>query len=338
MLASLWERVTGWVGWVRSKLPVVDHALAMIGHYNAVTYFGFLSVFPILALAFFAVGKLADVFTNSHATQNLITAINTLLPGMIGHGEGQISLAVFQSNANTVGLIGAIGLLYAGLGWLSSMRTALQVMFELPRPERPNFFIGKLRDLIVLVVVGVTMLASVGVSTAVTTFTRKIVNAFNLSDNRLTNDLFWLLGHALGIAATMALFLVVFQLLARPRVPFLSLVWAALLGAVGFEVLKSLSVVLIQHTGAEPAFQAFGFSLILLLWINYTTRVLMFSAAWAYTAPRTIEALASAYMRAPAAVIPEEEDAEADRANARSKGLRSRLARLVPLRRRRESG
>jgi membrane protein len=136
----------------------------------------------------------------------------------------------------------------------------------------------------------------------------------------------------------MALFLVVFQLLARPRVPFQSLVWAALLGAVGFEVLKSLSVVLIQHTGAEPAFQAFGFSLILLLWINYTTRVLMFSAAWAYTAPRTIEALASAYMRAPAAVIPEEEDAEADRANARSKGLRSRLARLVPLRRRRESG
>ena len=37
--------------------------------------------------------------------------------------------------------------MYAGLGWLSGMRQALEVMFVVPRQEKPNFVTGKLRDL-----------------------------------------------------------------------------------------------------------------------------------------------------------------------------------------------
>jgi membrane protein len=92
-------------------------------------------------------------------------------------------------------------------------------------------------------------------------------------------------------------------LLARPRLPRRSLVESAILGAVAFEVLKGLSVFLIQLTHGNPAFRTFGVALILLVWINYTTRVVMFAAAWAYTHPATYEARAAEWLRAPGAAF-----------------------------------
>ena len=68
-----------------------------------------------------------------------------------------------------------------------------------------------------------------------------------------------------------------------PRTPHRSLWQGALLGAVGFEVLKQLSRLLLAATKGQPAFQAFGIALILLVWINYFSRVVLYAAAWAHT-------------------------------------------------------
>ena len=54
---------------------------------GAVTYFGFLSIFPILALAFFFVGYISKVFPDAQDT--LVEAINSMLPGIIGDGDGR---------------------------------------------------------------------------------------------------------------------------------------------------------------------------------------------------------------------------------------------------------
>jgi membrane protein len=59
----------------------------------------------------------------------------------------------------------------------------------------------------------------------------------------------------------------------------------ALLGAVGFEILKQISKYLIQATQNQPAFQVFGLALILLVWINYFSRIILYAAAWVWTHP-----------------------------------------------------
>lgn len=312
-MASLIERIKARVGRIRAKLPVLDHLLSMIGHYGtvngnaqagAVTYFGFLSVFPILALAFFVVGSLSKVY---YGLNDLETAINSVLPGIVGNGPNQIDVHTFQNNANAIGLIGVIGLLYAGLGWLSSMRSALEVMFEKPQQEKPNFFVGKARDLMVLAVIGATMLVSVAVSGAITGFAKDILKWLGLADRPINDWLLFLVGHGLGILVTTLLFIAMFVLLARPGLPRRALVESAILGAVAFEVLKGLSVYLIQLTHGNPAFRTFGVALILLVWINYTTRVVMFAAAWAYTHPATYEARAAEWLRAPGAAFADPE-------------------------------
>ena len=287
---SLVDRVRTKVADARDRWPLVDHAVRMQEHYGAVqggqqaggvTYFGFLSVFPILALAFFVVGWIARVFPD--AQDALVKAIDEVLPGLVGTGDGQVDLQQVQSAAGTVGLIGLVGVLYAGLGWLSSLQSALVVVFDLPERLRPNFLIGKVRDLITLAVLGVVLLASVVLSAVVTRTSRRVLDLLHLG-----TSLGWLVAIVavlLGLAASALLFFLIFRLLAQPPLPARALWSGAWLGAIGFEVLKQLSGLLLSSTRGQPAFQAFGIALILLVWINYFSRVILYAAAWAETSP-----------------------------------------------------
>jgi membrane protein len=287
---SVKERLAAWVESVRERWPVLDHGVRTQQHYSrvkagsqagAVTYYAFLSFFPILALAFFVVGYITRYFPD--AQSNLVDAIEQVLPGMIGTGPGQIRLQAIQSAAGAVGLIGLVTLVYSGLGWLSGMRTALQVVFELPQSRRPNFLVGKLRDLVTLVVVGLTLLVSVAVSGVVTRFSTQVLDLVGLD-----HDLSWTVELGAVVVAMVAntlMFFVLFTVLARTRTPDRALWRGAFLGSIAFEILKQLSSYLLAVTQRSPAFQAFGIALILLIWINYFSRVVMYAAAWAYTSP-----------------------------------------------------
>ena len=62
----------------------------------------------------------------------------------------------------------------------------------------------------------------------------------------------------IGLAANMVLFFTLFRLLADPAVPARSLWSGALLGALGFEVLKRLSSLLLAATKSSRASRRSG--------------------------------------------------------------------------------
>jgi membrane protein len=292
-MASLKDRAAATLEGARARSRLLDHAIRTQQHFSrvkgniqagAATYFAFLSFFPILALAFFVVGYVARIWPE--ASDELAKALNTVLPGLVGPGDDQISLSSVQDAAGTVGLIGVVGLLYSGLGWLAAMRDALIDMFQEPPSIQPSFVAGKLRDLVTLGVIGLTLVFSVVVSGAIAGFSTDLLDLVGLG-----TGLTWLLaliGVGVGGAADMVLFYALFRLLAKPRLPARSLWAGALLGAVGAELLKWASSFLIGSTKDQPAFQAFGIALILIVWINYFSRVAMYAAAWAFTSPRSV--------------------------------------------------
>lgn len=291
-MAPVKERVGTLVRRLRERYPVLDHALASFKHYGdrngndqagATTFFGFLSFFPIMALAFFVVGFVSGVWPDLRG--DLVRAIEDALPGLIGDGEGQISLETFEERAAAVGWIGLIGVVYSGLNWVSGMRRALEVVFVLPAEQEPNVVVAKAGDLLALLVLGVVLVLSVTLSGAVSWFSELILDVVGLAESWLAIAVLWTVGHALAIAATTVLFLAMFRMLAHPRVASPALWQGALVGAVGFELLKGVANFLIAQTKEQPAFQAFGVALILLVWINYFSRLVMLSASWAYTAP-----------------------------------------------------
>lgn len=290
-MAPLKERVSTRTKALRERYPFLDHVVETFTYYSerngnahagAVTFFAFLSFFPLLALAFFVVGYLSTVAPQ--ARTELVDAIEALFPDLIGTEEGQISLATFEKYAATIGLIGLVTLLYTGLGWVSAMRRALGEMFRLPETDRLSFVPGKLRDLVALVGLGVVLVLSLSLSGAMTWFSESILEWVGF-DGPLAGVVLWIVTHGLAVGATTVLFMALFALVPRPHVARRALWQGALAGALGFEVLKSAAGALIAFTMDRPAFQAFGVALILLIWINYFSRLVMLSTAWAYTAP-----------------------------------------------------
>jgi membrane protein len=287
---GLKDRVTQRIERLRRRRPIVDHVLRMAGHYSAVkgslqagaiTYFAFLSFFPILALAFALIGYVAGVY--SGAQSDLVHAISDVLPGMVSphEAEGKIAITDLQAAAPGIFTVGLLVMLYSGLGWISAMRDALLVVFERPPDEQPSFVKGKLRDLIALILLGVVLILSVTVSGVITSLAEPVLDFLGLEVG--ATPLLWVLAVALGLAANSVLFFAFFKLLGDPEEPMRSLWSGALLGAIGFELLKQLSRFLIASTTDQPAFKAFGIALILLVWINYFSRVVMYAAAWAHT-------------------------------------------------------
>lgn len=285
-MASIKERIAG----LRERYGWIDHVVRMQEHFGsvkagqqagAITYFAFLSFFPILALAFFTVGVVSTVVDG--ANDALRAAIESLFPGMIGSGEGQLQLSDFRTFTGLAGVVGLAGVLYSGLGWISALRQALVTVFELPEDELLGFVAGKLRDLVVLASIGLTLLVAVGVSGLVSGFSADLLDFVGLDQ-----ELSWLvklITVVLGLAANALLFFTIFKLLGRAEVPNRSLWSGAILGAVLFELLKRLAGLIIAQTQGQPAFQAFGIALVMLVWINYFSRLVLYAAAWAYTAP-----------------------------------------------------
>ena len=288
----------------RRDHPAIERLLLMQEHYGrvgagqqagAVTYFGFLSIFPILALAVFVVGWIAHLYPDAEST--LTDAINQVMPGLVGGEKGQLSLDDVQRFTGWAAAIGIVGVLYAGLGWLSSLRTALEIVFCVPRAARPNFLLGKARDLLTLVILGIVLFLAVAVTGFVAGFAGDVLDWIGLS-----TSLGWLVilvTIVLGLAANAVLFFAMFVLLAEPPTPRPSLWAGSCLGAVCFEILKQLSSLLLGAAKGQPAFQAFGIALILLVWINYFSRVVLYAAAFAHVSPAARAQQAAAYDVAP---------------------------------------
>ncbi|GAA1926240.1 YihY/virulence factor BrkB family protein [Nocardioides lentus] len=286
-MAGIGETVRVRLNETRIRRPAVDHLLRTLQHFGqvqgtaqagGVTFFGFLSVFPLLALAFAALGLIART---TGASFDLVQTVNGVLPGLLGSRPGQVPLSTIETAAGAAAGIGAVGLLYAGLNLLSGMRTALLIVFEQPVDERPNFFLGKARDLVALLSLGAILLLSVAVSSIV-----NLLSSYLLSLVGLDDDLQWalrLLTVPIGIAVSTVLFYALFTLLGRPLAPSRALWQGALLGAVGFELLKQLSSLLIGSTQNQPAFAVFGVALVLLVWINYSARLTLIAASWVHT-------------------------------------------------------
>jgi membrane protein len=275
---------------VRALSPVVRayrHYAARDGSMvaAAVTYFAFLSLFPLLALSFATVGFVAHYVPEAQRVMDAV--LQSLLPGMVGGQPNQISLSVIQDAAGATAGLGLLTMLYAGLNWISELRDALAAMFDVESSRCPSFgrkkmiaaVSARVRDAVALMAIGLILLVSVGVSGGLLSFLQRLGRIVGVDDD--LGFVMPILLVAAGVGTGTVLFFAMFKLLAAPTVANRALWSGAVVGAVGFELLKQLSTWLLATTAQQPAFQAFGIALILLVWIYYFSRVLLYAASWA---------------------------------------------------------
>lgn len=287
---SLVSRVMARFSAARRRLPILDHLIRTQEHYSqnqgsinagGISYFGFLSFFPLMALALFVIGRVTEVYPEAQDT--LTKAVTSAFPGVFGDSDGALSLHEVQRLTSALGWFGLLGALYTGLGWVSAMSTALLHVFEIDQKDQPNFVMGMLRDLVMLPILGVTLAVSVALSGVVTRFSRQLLGWVDLGEGLA--PVLTVISVLVGVATSALLFIAMYTILGASENPRRALWQGALLAATGFEILKLLASRLLSSTAGQPAFQLFGIALIVVVWINYFARITLYGAAWAHTSP-----------------------------------------------------
>jgi YihY family inner membrane protein len=229
-------------------------------HAALLAYYAFLSLFPLL-LVFVTLLSYA-LANDQELQQRVIDALISQFP-VLGT---QIKDSVTTIQGSGIGLVvGILGTLWGGLGITQAAQDAMNAVWNIPRKDRPNYWLRLARGLgsLLLVVVAVftaTALAQLGrVSPGI--------------GGRL-------LPFGGSLLLNLLLLIVLFQVLTGMWVPWRRLLPGAVCGAVGWSALQTLGVYIVQRQleQANLIYGVFAVVIVLLSWLYLSAQLLLYAA------------------------------------------------------------
>ncbi|MEU7579501.1 YihY/virulence factor BrkB family protein [Streptomyces sp. NPDC041068] len=249
----------------------------------AMTFISFLALFPLLTVA----AALAAATLSKKQQDSIEDKLTEQVPGI----SDQLDLNALVANAGTVGLVAGALLLFTGIGWVGSIRECLRAVWEL-EDEEENPVLRKAKDAGVLIGLGGAGLASFAASALASTAVGWTADLLGIDEKGWGAVLLQVVAFAIAVLADFLLLLYALTLLPGVQPHRRELITAGLIGAAGFELLKLLLGGYMKGVAAKSMYGAFGVPIALLLWINFTAKLLLFCAAWTATqkASRAAEA------------------------------------------------
>ncbi|MCH8613361.1 YihY/virulence factor BrkB family protein [Arsenicicoccus dermatophilus] len=216
------------------------------------TYYGFLSAFPLLLLLSSILGFVLQGHpTIEHrimeSALSQFPVIGTQLTTQSLHGDGK---------AIAIGLTIA---LYGALGVGQALQNALNVCWAVPRNRRPNPFVSRGRSLLLIVTAGLFLL--------VTTVLSGIASSASAYGLDLGAGGGWALT-ALTVLLNAGIFLLIFRIATAHPMRWRRSIPGALLSAVWWQVLQSIGTAYVSFVvkGSTDAYGVFALVLGLLGW------------------------------------------------------------------------
>jgi YihY family inner membrane protein len=227
-----------------------------------ITYYTFFSVFPLLLALFSVMGFVL----HGHPSwqQSIRTSTFKQLPLIKGGplpAHGSVVIVI----------VGVALALYSGLGVAKAAQNAWDVVYCVPKDERPGFVPKNLRALRLVVVGGLGFIATTAVSASVASG-----SAFGLHLGKGLH----VLAIPVAVVLNVVLFAVVFRWLTVREVTFREVLPGAGLSAVALALLQSIATAFIAHKlkGAKATYGAFGTVIVLLSWFYLQSQVLLIAA------------------------------------------------------------
>jgi YihY family inner membrane protein len=231
-----------------------------------VTYYAFVSLFPLLlllfsALAFFLQGH-PDV--RQDVQQALLRNFPTIGPDLKRnietiHGSG-IALSV-----------GVLGTLYGGLGAMQAAQASFNLIWGVPRNKQPNPLRSRLRSLALVLLLGSGVIVSTGGAAILSTangISRQVGPAIEVG------------GYLLNYAISIALFVAAFRVLTALPLRVRQVLPGAAISAGGWIVLQILGSSFIAQmlTNSNALYGVFAVVLATLAWFYLQSVIVMLAA------------------------------------------------------------
>lgn len=277
------------------KRPMVAHLLRAGERFNdrlgnqfgaAITYFSFLSLIPIMMVAFAAGGYILA----SHPTllEDIFNKIfeNVSDPTLAATLKSTINTAVQQRT--TVGLVGLLIALYSGINWMGNLREAVRAQsrdkWERNPQDEEKFWVKYLRDFISLIGLLIALIVTISITSIAGSAQSAIISFLHLDGIEWLKPAWHLIGLAISILANYLLFFWIFWRLPRHRPRKKALIRGTFIAAIGFEVIKIIMTYSLPKLVSSPSGAAFGSVLGLMAFFYFFARLTLFCAAWIATA------------------------------------------------------
>jgi membrane protein len=227
-----------------------------------ITYYLFFSIFPLLLAAFSILGfilhghpKWATSIENSTFQQLPLIPKTTPKQGSV-----------------LIVILGSALALYSGLGVVKAAQNAWDIVYRVPKQDRPGFIPKNLRALRLVAVGGVGAIATTAIAASVSSG-----RVFGL---HLGSGLH-VVGIVLAVVLNTLLFTLVFRWLTVREVTFRDVLPGAVFFAVALAALQSLVTAFINHklSSARSTYgNTFGTVIVLLSWFYVQSQVLLLAA------------------------------------------------------------
>lgn len=253
--------------WAALPIAVVYKFVDDQGAYLAalLTYYGFLSLFPLLLLG---VTVLGYVLHDDPAAQQAVVSSALRNVPVIGD---QIRDNVHTLSGNTAALVvGVVVAVYGALGVTQAAQHALDEVWAVPRAERPSIWAAYARGALVVLLVGVGVMLTAALSALATT-AGETTGLGGLGRGTAT---------VVGVVVNIGLFLLAYHVLPARRVGVRDRWIGAVVAGVSWQVLLSAGTWLVgtRLQGASATYGFFGIVLGLLAWIYLAASVFVLCA------------------------------------------------------------
>ena len=243
----------------------------------ALAFFTVFSIAPILVVV---VGLVGLVMGESAVQGELFAQLEaTLGPD----AAGVVQTAVINSQIDQSGiwpaLIGIIATIVGATTVFAQMQQSLNQIWDVaPRPKRNNLWVfikSRLLSLTIILSIGFIMLVSLLLSVAL-----RSIMAF--AEGWLPVPGWAMVGMelVLSLLVITLLFAAMFKILPDVRLSWGDVLLGAFITAILFTAGRSLISIYLAYTATASAYGAAGSLALLLLWVNYSSMILLFGASF----------------------------------------------------------
>lgn len=240
----------------------------------AITFISFLALFPLIAVG----AAIGAALLSTEQLHKIEDKLAEQVPGI----SDQLGIENLVTHAGTVGLVAGALLLLTGIGWIGSMRDCLRAVWGMDDMDLGNPVLRKLKDAGLLFGLGGAALATFAVSSVGSVAVGRAAGLLNISDRGAGGVV--LRVAALVVAALAGFLLLLYMLTLLPGVePRGAACWSPGRSARSASNCSSCCSAAMRSVASKSMYGAFGVPVALLLWINFSARLLLFCAAWTAT-------------------------------------------------------
>lgn len=269
------ETATEW--FERAEATPLGRSIVRYQHFRgnrlagAVTFYGYLSVFPLLVVGFAVTLRVLG----ADAVAQFEDTVEEYIPGI----SQELALPEVRQQATTVGAVGLIALVVTGLGWVDAQRASVRAMWGLPDRD-DNVVLRKIKDLAALIGLGALIVLSFLATSWATGVASQVLDWLQVERSTAAQTgLHWF---GIVLSGLTSVVLMGYLIAGLPRIRMRRKVWltGALVGGLAFELSKHLLVGYLSGIASRSTYGAFGVPIALAVWIYVMARLIMAVAAW----------------------------------------------------------